>query len=103
PKEPEKIKVRHEGGIVIQGNDNLLIRISHCCNPVPGDNIVGYITKGRGISIHRSDCPNITKQKDIQQRLIEVEWEDTTNSVQEYNCLLYTSDAADEVGCVDLG
>ena len=85
PKEPEKIKVRHEGGIVIQGIDNLLIRISHCCNPVPGDNIVGYITKGRGISIHRSDCPNITKQKDIQQRLIEVEWEDTTNSVQEYN------------------
>ncbi|MDT2758687.1 RelA/SpoT family protein [Enterococcus xiangfangensis] len=85
PKEPEKIKIRHEGGIVIQGIDNLLIRISHCCNPVPGDDIVGYITKGRGISIHRADCPNITKQKDIQERLIEVEWEDTANSVQDYN------------------
>ena len=84
-KEPEKIKVRHEGGIVIQGIDNLLIRISHCCNPVPGDDIVGYITKGRGISIHRADCPNITKQKDIQERLIEVEWEDTSNIKQDYN------------------
>ncbi|MGM0214777.1 RelA/SpoT family protein [Enterococcus sp. AZ109] len=84
-KEPEKIKVRHEGGIVIQGIDNLLIRISHCCNPVPGDEIVGYITKGRGISIHRSDCPNITSQKSIQERLIEVEWEDTSNIKQDYN------------------
>lgn len=44
-KEPEKMKVRHEGGIVIEGVDNLLIRISRCCNPVPGDAIVGYITK----------------------------------------------------------
>jgi len=86
PKEPEKIKVRHEGGIVIQGIDNLLIRISHCCNPVPGDDIVGYITKGRGISIHRADCPNITKQdEEVQQRLIDVEWEDTSNSIQEYD------------------
>ncbi|GCF93254.1 GTP pyrophosphokinase [Enterococcus florum] len=84
-KEPEKIKVRHEGGIVIQGIENLLIRISHCCNPVPGDDIVGYITKGRGISIHRSDCPNITKQREIQDRLIEVEWEDTSNVKQDYN------------------
>ncbi|MBO1306698.1 bifunctional (p)ppGpp synthetase/guanosine-3',5'-bis(diphosphate) 3'-pyrophosphohydrolase [Enterococcus sp. 669A] len=84
-KEAEKIKIRHEGGIVIQGIDNLLIRISHCCNPVPGDQIVGYITKGRGVSIHRSDCPNITNQKSIQERLIEVEWEDTSNISQDYN------------------
>ncbi|WP_159722607.1 RelA/SpoT family protein [Enterococcus sp. CSURQ0835] len=87
-KEPEKIKVRHEGGIVIQGVENLLIRISHCCNPVPGDDIVGYITKGRGISIHRTDCPNITKQKGIEDRLIEVEWEDTSNTKQEYDATL---------------
>lgn len=77
-KENEKMKVRHEGGIVIQGVDNLLIRISRCCNPVPGDPIVGYITKGRGISIHRGDCPNVVNsQEENQQRLIEVEWEDT--------------------------
>lgn len=84
-KEPEKMKVRHEGGIVIQGVDNLLIRISRCCNPVPGDPIVGYITKGRGISIHRADCPNVQHAEDIQDRLIEVEWENTDNSKKEYD------------------
>lgn len=75
----EKMKVRHEDGIVIQGVDNLLVRISRCCNPVPGDEIVGYITKGRGISIHRKDCPNINDSPETQSRLIEVEWEDTSS------------------------
>lgn len=84
PKEKSKMKVRHEGGIVIEGADNLLIRISRCCNPVPGDQIVGYITKGRGISIHRADCPNV-KTESAQQRLIEVEWEDTANSSKAYD------------------
>lgn len=85
-KEPEKMKVRHEGGIVIQGVENLLIRISRCCNPVPGDEIVGYITKGRGVSIHRADCPNITNNPEAEERLIEVEWEDAAAaSGQEYN------------------
>ena len=83
-KEPEKMKVRHEGGIVIEGVDNLLIRISRCCNPVPGDSIVGYITKGRGISIHRSDCPNV-QNKDAANRLIDVEWEDATDINKEYD------------------
>ncbi|MEO1781070.1 MULTISPECIES: RelA/SpoT family protein [Enterococcus] len=80
----EKMKVRHEGGIVIEGVDNLLIRISRCCNPVPGDAIVGYITKGRGISIHRADCPNV-RGAAAQPRLIEVEWEDAGNSSKEYD------------------
>lgn len=83
-KESEKMKVRHEGGIVIQGVDNLLIRLSRCCNPVPGDEIVGYITKGRGVSIHRADCPNVQHQEELAQRLIEVEWEDTEHSRKEY-------------------
>lgn len=84
-KEPEKMKIKHDGGIVIQGVENLLVRISRCCNPVPGDEIVGYITKGRGISIHRADCPNVANQKDVENRLIEVEWEDTANNLKEYN------------------
>ena len=85
-KDPNKMKIRHEGGIVIQGADNLLIRISRCCNPVPGDEIVGYITKGRGVSIHRKDCPNMQGSEEVQQRQLEVEWEDTAVSGnQEYN------------------
>ncbi|EOL46601.1 RelA/SpoT family protein [Enterococcus caccae] len=84
-KESDKMKVRHEGGIVIQGVENLLVRISRCCNPVPGDEIVGYITKGRGVSIHRADCPNVQHQEELAQRLIEVEWEDTDNSHKEYD------------------
>ncbi|MDR1521761.1 MAG: bifunctional (p)ppGpp synthetase/guanosine-3',5'-bis(diphosphate) 3'-pyrophosphohydrolase [Streptococcaceae bacterium] len=75
-KEPEKMKIRREGEIIIQGVDNLMVRLSHCCNPVPGDSIVGYITKGRGISIHRKDCQSLANQKQVAQRLIEVEWEE---------------------------
>ena len=71
----EKMKLRQEGGIAIEGVDNLLVRISRCCNPVPGDEIVGYITKGRGVSIHRKDCPNIKDSKEASSRLIDVEWE----------------------------
>lgn len=85
-KDTTKMKIRHEGGIVIQGADNLLVRISRCCNPVPGDEIVGYITKGRGVSIHRKDCPNMTNSPEVQQRQIEVEWEDAaSDGKQEYN------------------
>jgi GTP pyrophosphokinase len=86
-KEPEKMKIRHEGGVVIQGADNLLIRLSKCCNPVPGDEIVGYITRGRGVSIHRLDCPNIQGTDDQVNRLIDVEWE-SSDSKKEYDAEL---------------
>lgn len=87
-KEPEKrMKIRHEGGVVIQGADNLLVRLSKCCNPVPGDSIVGYITRGRGVSIHRKDCPNVKQEDDRENRLIEVEWEDT-NAEKSYDAEL---------------
>lgn len=63
-------------GIRVKGIDNLLIRLAHCCNPVPGDPITGYITRGRGISIHRTDCANlITYQREEAERLVEVAWD----------------------------
>ena len=61
-------------GIKIKGVDNIKIRFSKCCNPVPGDEVVGYITRGRGVSVHRADCPNITMSDDAE-RFIEVEWD----------------------------
>ncbi len=84
-KESQKLKIRHEGGVIIEGVDNLLIRLSRCCNPVPGDAIVGYITKGRGISVHRKDCPNVQLPESEQNRLIEVDWEDAANTGQQYD------------------
>lgn len=79
----ETLKVKHEGGVIIQGASGLLIRIAKCCNPVPGDEIVGYITKGRGVAIHRKDCMNLRAQENYEQRLIEVEWEENI-STKEY-------------------
>ncbi|WP_159560826.1 RelA/SpoT family protein [Streptococcus halichoeri] len=77
------LKVRSENGVIIQGATGLLMRIAKCCNPVPGDPIEGYITKGRGIAIHRADCHNIKSQEGYEQRLIDVEW-DMAHSSQEY-------------------
>ncbi|MGC5327993.1 RelA/SpoT family protein [Brevibacillus sp. SYSU BS000544] len=65
---------KSESGVRVKGVDNLLVRLSRCCTPVPGDDIIGFITRGRGVSIHRRDCPNILTD-DCSERLIQVEWE----------------------------
>ncbi|UCG76729.1 MAG: bifunctional (p)ppGpp synthetase/guanosine-3',5'-bis(diphosphate) 3'-pyrophosphohydrolase [Gemmatimonadota bacterium] len=62
-------------GIRIQGMDNLMVRYSQCCQPVPGDDVIGYITRGRGVSIHRSDCPNVLNLADRPERRVDIEWD----------------------------
>ncbi|HEV8654629.1 MAG TPA: bifunctional (p)ppGpp synthetase/guanosine-3',5'-bis(diphosphate) 3'-pyrophosphohydrolase [Candidatus Limnocylindria bacterium] len=62
------------GGVTVKGVDDLLVRFAVCCNPVPGDPIVGYITRGRGVTVHRTDCANV-KASSEKERHVEVEWE----------------------------
>lgn len=69
-------------GITVKGVDNILIRFAKCCNPIPGDEIIGYITKGRGVAVHRKDCPNSNLDNEyFKNRLVEVSWE-TSNSAK---------------------
>lgn len=72
-------------GVVVEGVDNLLTRLAHCCSPVPGDPIVGYITKGRGVSVHRANCPNIKAAKQAGQRIVSVYWANPAGDKTNYN------------------
>lgn len=78
----DKEKKRPTNGVKVKGASNLLVRFARCCNPVPGDEVIGYITRGRGVSVHRADCTNIPGANDGEEaaRVIEVEWEDAVES-----------------------
>ena len=81
---PPKRTSVHESGVVVEGVDNLMIRLSRCCNPVPGDEIIGYITRGRGISVHRKDCANLRSEPDLNHRTIDVHWESDNQLGDDY-------------------
>jgi len=70
----DKKNKKQDQGITVKGIDSILVRFAKCCSPVPGDEIIGFITRGRGITIHRSDCPNIKNEDKTAERFIEVEW-----------------------------
>ena len=76
-------KVETKKDIVVKGIDDIKLNIASCCNPVPGDSIVGYITKGYGITVHRANCPNVSN---LEERIIDVSWNQET--VQKYTATL---------------
>ncbi|HPS81236.1 MAG TPA: TGS domain-containing protein, partial [Candidatus Limiplasma sp.] len=64
-------------GVYVKGESGILVRFAKCCNPVPGDEIVGYITRGRGVTVHKADCPNVSGDGGEQERMVEVNWANT--------------------------
>lgn len=71
----ERRRRRNNCGVIAKGDPDLLVHLSHCCNPVAGDDIVGFITRGRGVSVHRANCPNVKFLMEHPERMIEVEWD----------------------------
>lgn len=85
----QRIKIKYKktrGGIVVKGIHDVAVRFSKCCNPVPGDEIVGFVTRGRGVTIHRTDCVNVINfPENERERLIEAEWEQVDSSADKYS------------------
>ncbi|WP_344862538.1 bifunctional (p)ppGpp synthetase/guanosine-3',5'-bis(diphosphate) 3'-pyrophosphohydrolase [Planomonospora alba] len=82
---PTKLRGRPRGGggagVVVAGDSDVWVRLSRCCTPVPGDEIVGFVTRGHGVSVHRSNCPNVAQLKSEPDRLVEVSWSPSEDSV----------------------
>ena len=80
-KEYKEKRKRSSSGVIVKGLDNILVRFAKCCNPLPGDEIIGYVTKGRGVAIHRSDCPNCKLEDELfKKRFVDVEWDNPKKS-----------------------
>ncbi len=85
PKNPKS-------GVIVKGIDNCLVKFSKCCNPLPGDDIIGYVTKGRGVSVHRTDCINIKDLFQDEARIIDVEWCNTEKASYKVEVQLKSND-----------
>jgi len=96
---PEKTESRPmpssiSNGVIVKGEANMLVRFAHCCNPVPGDSIVGFITRGRGVSVHRADCSNLNDTSFALDRFIEVEWAQESASSYQAELQIQLTDRA---------
>ncbi|MDM8109733.1 bifunctional (p)ppGpp synthetase/guanosine-3',5'-bis(diphosphate) 3'-pyrophosphohydrolase [Phascolarctobacterium faecium] len=90
---PRRSKAKTSHGILVKGEEGIMVKLARCCNPIPGDPVIGYITRGSGISVHRTDCPNVlSNNPDEQRRLIEVSWDITTDAVYKVNIVINASD-----------
>ena len=86
-------KKKPNNGVIVKGIENCLVKLSKCCNPVPGDEIIGYITKGRGVSVHRKDCVNVKELLEEENRIIDVEWyNEEKNSVYTVEIEIFAND-----------
>lgn len=93
-KEPSSQRKLPEQGIIVKGIENCLVKLSRCCNPVPGDNIIGYITRGRGVSVHTQSCPNVNSYLDGENRLIEVSWQSHARAAYLTDITIFSEDKA---------
>lgn len=94
-EELSKEKVNNKpstSGVIVKGIDNCLVKLSKCCNPVPGDEIVGYITKGRGVSVHRKDCKNVKDLLSEENRMIDVSWYTDKPAAYNVDIVVYSND-----------
>lgn len=90
---PRRSKAKNSHGILVKGEEGIMVKLARCCNPIPGDPVIGYITRGSGISVHRRDCPNVlSNNPDEQRRLIEVSWDIATDSVYKVNIVISADD-----------
>ncbi|MDR2715138.1 MAG: bifunctional (p)ppGpp synthetase/guanosine-3',5'-bis(diphosphate) 3'-pyrophosphohydrolase [Coriobacteriaceae bacterium] len=86
---PKKHETHSSSGIVVKGIDDVLVRLSLCCNPVPGDDVIGFVTRGRGVSVHRADCPNAQDLMLTPERIIDVFWENAPSKGASYKVEVY--------------
>lgn len=90
---PRKSKAKVSHGILVRGESGIMVKLARCCNPVPGDAVIGYITRGSGVSVHRIDCPNImSNNPEEQSRLIEVSWDVSTDDMYRVNVVITSQD-----------
>ncbi|MDR3136902.1 MAG: bifunctional (p)ppGpp synthetase/guanosine-3',5'-bis(diphosphate) 3'-pyrophosphohydrolase [Coriobacteriales bacterium] len=76
-------------GVIVEGLDGVLVRLAQCCNPVPGDKIIGFVTRGRGVSVHRDNCPNAQSLMQTPERIIAVKWRDDNKQLSTFNVEIF--------------